>query len=497
MSGDVMSYGRLNALLVIGKAADVSRLRQAITLIDRPALKDRHMRLVYPVYWKSEELSGVLEKMLKAQGIPLAQTGIRDGMQLIPVPEINAMVAVSPEVTWLNTLISMIQRLDVPKAVGVDNKRFIYFVKNARAKELGEVVMRVLSGKSGIAGGEPSKKKSGSVQGKQVKASPKTKMPYAPEQPGELAVITDTTRNALVFVGQAEAYQDVLPLLQELDKPPRQVLIEATIAEVKLDNSTQFGVEAAVNNVDHSGSMTGLLSTIGGLGVGSAGLTYTLLNAAGAVRVKINALASEGKARVLASPTLLAMDNEEASMQIGDQVAVLTQEVSSANATSGTTTGLLRSFSYIDTGVILNVTPTINEGGVVRLKLHQEVSLPGASSNNTPPISRRSVDTTLVAKSGQTVLIGGLINHQTTTGRTKIPLLGDIPILGYLFSNETTSDIATELVVLITPHIISGPDDAEYLTRAFRGRLGWQEDAAVSGIESHLDGKASDQKTSE
>ena len=265
----------------------------------------------------------------------------------------------------------------------------------------------------------------------------------------------------------------MLPLLEQLDKPPRQVLIEATIAEVDLDNSTQFGVEFSLSDAGIAQGYRGTLSTLAGLGVGDAGLTARLVNLAGEVRLKLNALASEGKARVLSSPRLLAMDNEQARIQVGDQIAILSQEVGTAEATTGASTGLLRSFSYVDTGVILDVTPTINDGGVVQLKVHQEVSTPGASNNNTPPISRRSVDTTLVAKSGQSVLIGGLISRNNTVGRTKVPVLGDIPVLGQLFSNDTLTDRAKELIVLITPHIISGPDDADYLTRAYQRQLNW------------------------
>jgi len=485
VAGNIITYSRFNAVLVIGKAASIARLRKAISMIDRPSLKGRFIRTIYPVYWQAKELSGVLEKMLGAQGIPMAQPAIRGGVKLIPVEEINAIIVVSPEKEWLGRLLAMVENLDKPKATGAGNKRFVYFVKNARAQDLGAVIMQVLSGKSGSVGREDKGStaseqgdkgliqrggkfsSSGSVQSADVAGT------------GKLAVITDQLRNVLIFVGSAEAYRNILPLLKTLDRPPRQVLLEATIVEVKLDDTTQFGVEAAVNNVDNSRSMTGLLSTIGGLGVGGGGLTYTLINAAADVRIKINALATEGKAKVLASPTLLAMDNETAHMQIGDQIAVLSQEVGDARAnnggSAGSSTGILRSFNYVDTGVILDVTPTINEGGVVRMKLHQEVSRPGASANNTPPISKRSVDTTLVAKSGQTVLIGGLISHTETTSRTKVPFLGDIPILGHLFSNDSIIKNNTELIVLITPHIINGSNDADFLRKAFQDKLGWQD----------------------
>ncbi len=478
--GQAWIDNRLHAIVVVGDAREVERFREAVELVDRPALQGLHLRFIRPVYWQAEEMKKALIKVLEVQGVRVEGNGKRGGLRLIVIKPINALVVASPRKDWLNILLDWVARLDTPEATSGGGKHFIYFVRNARAMELGAVVMQVLSGKSGVVGKTTSLKPLrnatqvvGATLPKKPKARTKSSKSLPATAPGGLAVITDRARNALIFVGTADAYRNVLPILEQLDKPPRQVLIEATIAEVTLDKSTQFGIEAGFTNVDHSSKLNGVLSTIGGLGVGSAGLAYTLINAAGAVRLKLDALATEGRVRVLSSPRLLAMDNEPARIQIGNQIAILSQEVGNAIATTGSSTGLLRSFSYVDTGVILEVTPTINEGGVVQLKLHQEVSTAGASTNNTPPISKRSVDTTMVAKSGQSVLIGGLISHNKTISRTKVPILGDIPILGHLFSNDSITDRATELIVLITPHIISGLNDAEYLTRAFREQLGW------------------------
>jgi len=172
---------------------------------------------------------------------------------------------------------------------------------------------------------------------------------------------------------------------------------------------------------------------------------------------------------------LLAINNEIAHIQIGDQIAILSQEVGNATASTDTDTALLRSFTYVDTGIILDVTPTIYQDGQVRLKIYQEVSTPGASSNNTPPISKRSVKTELVAQSGQTVMIGGLISRNQTKNDVKVPILGDIPLLGHLFASTSTTDNDSELIILITPHIIKSASDADYLRRAFQKSLNWDK----------------------
>jgi len=473
--GSLLTYARFNAVLVIGKTAQIQRFRQAIAMVDRPSLKDKYLRLVYPVYWDVAQLTQTLTETLQAQGIPFEAQNIRGGIKLIPISEINAMMIVSPDKAWLSSALGMIKKLDIPKAIKQEQKHFIYLVKNTKASDLGKIISRVISGKGApltdsykTAKGLKSKD-TAPMESKKIAESIS---PVASQ--GRLAIIIDKERNALIFVGKAKDYRDILPLLQQLDKPAYQVLIEATIAEVKVNDAASFGVEfgASGGNV---GNLKGTISTAGGLGVGSAGLVYNLVNADGLLRVKMNALASQGKARILASPRLLAINNEIAHIQIGDQIAILSQEVGNATASTDTDTALLRSFTYVDTGIILDVTPTIYQDGQVRLKIYQEVSTPGASSNNTPPISKRSVKTELVAQSGQTVMIGGLISRNQTKNDVKVPILGDIPLLGHLFASTSTTDNDSELIILITPHIIKSASDADYLRRAFQKSLNWDK----------------------
>jgi len=262
-------------------------------------------------------------------------------------------------------------------------------------------------------------------------------------------------------------------LLRRLDKPDRQVLIEAIVADVTLDASRQLGVEWQFSNVDNSTSLSGTLSTIGGLGIGAGGLTYSLVNAAGAVRARLNALAASGDAKILSTPRLLAKNRTQAMIKVGTQVSVVTSEAADAQGIAVGATSVLRTFQYIDTGVILTFTPVILDDGRVELNIKQEVSEAGSSNNNAPPIFKREIETTLVASSGQSIIIGGLITHNQTEKVTKVPLLGDIPFIGQLFSNVSTTDRSTELIIEITPHIISNQKDADYLTHAIKEQLQW------------------------
>jgi general secretion pathway protein D len=202
--------------------------------------------------------------------------------------------------------------------------------------------------------------------------------------------------------------------------------------------------------------------------LGGAGFTYTAFDDAGAIRAQLNALATSGDARILSSPRLLAVDNEEARIQVGTQIAVISSE-----NTSDSVDGIIRSFTYVDTGVILSFTPTVMAGGQVRLKVSQEVSVPGPSLNNTPPINTRSVQTTLIAQSGRTIMIGGLISTTDSVSNQKVPVLGDIPLLGALFRRREVVENTTEMVILITPHIIESSLQLEALTEAFRKKGSW------------------------
>jgi len=469
---------RLNALLVIGMPERVARFRQAVELIDRPGMQERHATLLRPVYWKVESLLKPLEEGLASQGVKIAHSSGEPGMRLIALKETNALMVISPDKAWTALLEQWVKRLDTVETVDAldeGEQAFVYFVRQSQASKLGATLNAVLGGVQQPAGGAADVNAARPVL--TVSAQPANAVVANQAlnigEAGKLRVVVDEQHNALVFVGSARSYRVAYQLLQQLDRPVKQVLIEATVADISLDESTQLGVEWAFTNVDRSTAFAGTLSTIGGLGVGVGGLSYTLVNAAGAVRAKLNALASEGKAKILSSPRLLARDNEEARIQVGTQVAVLSQELASSTGTTGTTTGLLRSFTYVDTGVILTFTPTVTEDGAVQLKITQEVSEAGASTNNTPPISTRNVSSVLVAQSGQTIMIGGLITHNKGVTKTKVPFLGDIPILGQLFSNTTVTDRSTEMVVLITPHVITTASDADDLTRAFTEQLDW------------------------
>jgi len=456
----------LNAIAVIARPASVRQFREVLALVDRPSMGGVHVHMLRPVYWQADILKKTLSKMLQAQGVPVVSSGKdrNKGVLMISIPVLNALMVISPQQVWLDAVNSLTATLDVPEAAGSGKQSFVYFVRNSRAVDLGNVISQVL-GQGGISAAAASPSAAPAAISSAV---------HIDGLKG-LSVIVDDKMNALIFVGEAGAYRAMQSLLKQLDRIPRQVLIEVTVAEITLDNSQQLGIEWQFDNINTSNTLTGTLGTLGGLGLGAGGLTYALLNNAGLIKAKLNALASSGRSKILSTPRILAMDGEQAKIQVGDQIPVVSQEVSQVSAAGATGVGVVRSFDYIDTGVILSLTPTINEGGMVQIDLSQEVSEVGqGNAGANPPIFKRNISTKMVARSGQTIALGGMIRHTLTKRENKVPFFGDLPIIGSLFKTIADADRATELLVLITPHVLTSSADAAFITDAMRKELHWQ-----------------------
>jgi general secretion pathway protein D len=259
-------------------------------------------------------------------------------------------------------------------------------------------------------------------------------------------------------------------LLQELDRPARTVLIEATVAEVRLTNEESLGIEWAFSRTSSSGSVLSG-GTIGGTGLPTGGLNIQFLDLP-SIRVVLNALATNNKARILSSPRLVARNGETATIQVGEEVPIVTSQQTNA-ATAGT--GVLQTIQYRSTGVILRVRPVIHIGGRVELDVSQEVSAAQRTTtgvNISPTFLTRKVESKLSLADGATVLLGGLISQQDNKGESGVPLLKDIPIVGQAFRTNTGTTERTELLVLITPYVIGNDYEARAITDAFRSQLG-------------------------
>jgi len=302
----------------------------------------------------------------------------------------------------------------------------------------------------------------------------------------ETKVFADEITNSLIILATPSDYSFIEETIRKLDVLPRQVVIEALIAEIKLTDDLSFGLAWSLktdisfslkpfdNPVNLDGQMGQRSSSLitdatTGAVLSGSGFSFLATDSSGIVRARIEALAAASRARVLASPHVLVLDNREARIQVGDQVPIATSETNITGSTD-----IQRTIQYKDTGVILKVKPQVNEGGLVTLELSQEVStysIQKIFDSDQVVISKREAVTNLVAQNGQTIVIGGLIQELTSNANEGIPFLSKIPLLGYLFGGTTDKYERRELIILLTPHVMKDLNEAGVVTSDFLQRM--------------------------
>jgi general secretion pathway protein D len=293
-------------------------------------------------------------------------------------------------------------------------------------------------------------------------------------------IAVDEAKNAIVVMATPEDYKRLLKVVQTLDVLPNQVFIEATIAEVSLNDNLNFGVRWFLQKNTSMGAFSDgdsgtpaandqLGNNLLGAAVGAAfpGFSYALR--AANTQVTLSALNEITNVNIISTPSLTVLDNRQAVLQVGDQVPVTT--LTGANTNGGVTT--FNSVNYRDTGVILSITPHINESGRVMLELEQEVSnvRPGTSATTTPTIQQRRVKTQVVVNDSESLMLGGLIQDSSTRGASQIPIVGDIPLFGNAFKSKTNSAGKTELLIMITPHVVRTLAEARDITDEFKRKM--------------------------
>jgi general secretion pathway protein D len=273
-------------------------------------------------------------------------------------------------------------------------------------------------------------------------------------------VILDESRNQIILKGKKSVLAPVIALLKKLDTLPKQVLVETIIAEITLKNELQYGLEWFLQ---HSGYFNGSLGTLNGLGVGGAGFTYNLVTSTGKFKLIMNMFAKKNLIKILSSPHLVVINGKQASINVGTEVPVISSEVSAADVTtSNNKPSILRNVSYRNTGVQLNIKPFILSKGIVELEVKQTISEAQAnnlSSIDSPIILNRSISTDVIVKNGESVVLGGLISSNYSKTVNKVPGLGDIPAIGNLFKSDSTGRTKTELILIITPKILTSAND--------------------------------------
>ena len=456
-----------NAILLNGNGDDVSAAMEAIHVLDQPLMKGRQSIRIMPQFWSADDLAKKLAEILQTEGYSTttkSEGGVLQPVTLLPVSAANSVFAFSSSDKILEHVATWAKELDKPNEKGAGRNIFNYPVKYTDAEALAKTMQQLLGAATNPGTTSTS---AGTVRSPQV--------------------VVDKGSNTLIFTGLSEDYGGIRNLLQILDKPAREALIEVTVAEVTLGDNAQLGIEWLSNQAGLSGGNTARGGTLGGLSLGTAGFNFRMLDNIGDVRLVLNALASSNRATILSTPRVVARNGETALIQVGQEVPIISSQqiaTTGTGAVAGTTTTtntVPQSVQYKNTGVILSVKPVIHSGDRVDLDVTQEVSAAQATStgvSTSPTFSTRKVQTKLSLRNGATVMLAGLMSSNKSEGNAGIPLLKDIPLLGQFFRSNTEKNDRTELIVLITPYIIEDDREAQAVTEAFRNRLGpWAQES--------------------
>lgn len=479
-----------NLVIMAGNERELRHLVDTVELFDVDWLAGYSMGL-FPI--RSADVKALVADLDKVFG-NAAQSPLAGIVRVIPIERLNALLVVTTQPRYLDLAKTWIERIDQAGTTSGGTRFYVYQVRNGKAESLSQLIGDLFSSRrttttapSLAPGLRPAQITSPTFGQITPQTTTTTVTPPAGAAtfsiPGgtgttasEVRVIADKDTNSLLILATPSDYETIENALRQLDVVPRQVLVEVMLAEVKLKDELSLGLNYFLTTRNNTlGSVqTGLLPATPTTPVSSASLTgLGLINFSGGnVRAVLNALGTAGKAQLLASPQIMVLDNQKAQIKIGDRISVQTQSQTGVS----TGTGVLNSFQYLETGVLLAITPRINSGGLVTLDVNQEVSavdstVPVTAANPNPNVNSRSAQTSVVVASGESIVLAGLIREDNGHSNTGVPLLSKIPVLGALFGTQSYQRNRTELVLIITPRIISDSTQAREATQELRKKL--------------------------
>nr|WP_067294619.1 type II secretion system secretin GspD [Marinobacterium profundum] len=467
---------RRNLLVLGGTQGELVSLRDTVKTFDVDQLQGMSVGLFRLQSVDAEVLVAELGAIFGdgADG-PLA------GMvRFMPIERLNALLVITAQRKYLSDAKTWITRLDRSEgAQGLG--MYVYYVQNGRAENMADMLGQLFDGQRrnrqareaeaarkpvAATAAAPDADADGTVTRAEASASP------ANIDVGEVSIIADNENNALLIMASPGDYDKVHKAIQKLDVLPLQVLVEATIVEVSLEDELQYGLQWFFKN-----NLGGGARGVGAVGpspistaakvIGSG--SYEVISGA-STRALLNVLAADSRLNVVSSPTLMVLDNHTAEIRVGDQVPIQTSQTTNTSSESNIT----NTIQYRDTGVLLEVTPRVNAGGMVVLDITQEVNdvdRTTSSGIDSPTIIQRRVNTSVAVQSGETLVLGGLIKENRTYSGEGIPYLRHVPLLGWAFGSRGKSTQRTELVVMITPTAVTDTADAREVTREYRNKL--------------------------
>ncbi|OUL57911.1 secretin N-terminal domain-containing protein [Pseudoalteromonas ulvae] len=455
---DVRPIFEQQALMIRGKRSAILKALEFMQLMDQPVFKNRSIGLYEATYISVEDLSKQLLELLKQEGVTASiQASSEQAVSMVPIDRTNSLVFFTNNGKLLERVNFWAKQLDKP-ADGNQQQYFMFVPQFARAIDLGQSLQALLGQGAGLSNSTSAEQQNSANNS--PASQTKTQASNVSVNSNDLKMVVDERSNSLIFYTSGARYRDLLPLIKRLDLMPKQVVLEVMIAEVSLTDVFQQGVEFALTNQG--------ASKVGGykLGVDKTGLSYILTGTLG--NINLNLLETNSNVNVLSRPSLAVRDGVKASITVGDKIPTVGEIVT--DPVNGSRTSVV----YLNTGIELQVTPTVNARGAVLMEIAQKISNQasgGSSLEGNPTLFERSISTEVIAGNGQTIMLGGLISERSTENDRSVPFFSSIPILGNLFDGTDNNSSKTELVVLVTPRIIESTNEWQAVFGQFQQTL--------------------------
>jgi len=503
-----------NLLMLAGTRSQLEGWLELVNTFDVDMLQGMSVG-IFPLENSSvEEVELALQHMLGNPGAKLPEgaaqiPGVGNMVRVIPMEHLNSLLVVTPRVHYLKQMEKWIERLDRSPDSNFEQRLYVFPVQNSNAGRLAELLSSIFAGDgkrggSGSSGGvsvspgltPETVTGSGSSGGTLSSSSPSRSSETRDFEVSGVRVVADEENNALLIYSTGKEFSKIEAALKRLDVVATQVIIEASILEVRLTDDLRYGLEWTFKNSvgdDYSG-FGQLITTGRDVAAIVPGFSYTVTNGAGDISAVLNALAEKSLINVISTPSVMVLDNHTASIHVGDQVPV----ERSTTVTDGGNP--IQSIDFRDTGVKLAVTPSVNAGGMVVMDIQQSVTDVGEIDLATGQRSflERNIESRVAVRTDESVVLGGLIRENASTGKSGIPWLVDIPVVGNLFGSTDNSDRRTELLVIITPRVLFNEADLREVSREMRERMRHFElidvtkSSQLRDVDMYKDGKTHD-----
>lgn len=493
----IAAFPGSNALVITDYADNLKRLEKVIATLDQPPGSEP---MVVPLRHASAiDLVPTLQRLLTEPGTGSTPGDALQRVTVVADPRSNAVLVRGENPGRVARVRQLIEQLDTPGRAG--GNMFIVYLKNAEAARVVQTLRALLTGQeSGSTNTGPSSTQPPSSTGSAMSSTSvasQTPLPFSPPPAassftaGGATISADSTNNALVILAPEPVYNNLRAVIEKLDVRRAQVYVEALIVEVSADKAAEFGIQWQVLNGVNStqtrvvggtnftprgqgGNIIDIAANLGAAGQGlNLGVIRGTINIPGLGVIQnlgflARALETQINANILSTPTLLTLDNEEARIVVGQNVPFVTGQYAQTGST--TTVTPFQTIERRDVGLVLRVKPQITEGGTVRLVLYQEVSRIQDATNATGIIlSKRSLESSVVVDDSQIVVLGGLIEDRLTDGTDKVPIAGDVPVVGQLFRYDARRREKTNLMIFLKPTIVrSGADGREFTSERYR-----------------------------